>query len=197
MSEHELIETDDDDDGEVLLPTVPLSPKELAFCEAFGNPESETFGNARKSAEVAGYGEPHNAGWKLRRRPRIIAKLKSYHVAVTVAVGRVLADLENERRLAIEKGDLSTAVRATELMGKHLGMFRDVLAIDEPATAARYDARVAADVQRITAFLLLGPQSPAAMSELPPGSTPAEMQKMRDALTQEPQAPQERQESEK
>ena len=116
----ELIKPETDDD---LIGPAPLSPKELAFCEAFANPESATFGNARKSAESAGYVQAHNAGWKLRRRPRIIAKLQEYHAAVTVAVGRVLADLENERRLAVEKGDLATAVRASELMGKHLGMF--------------------------------------------------------------------------
>jgi hypothetical protein len=160
MSEHEI---DDDGDGGKLLETVPLSPKELAFCEAFGNPESETFGNARKSSEVAGYSEPHNAGWKLRRRPRIIAKLKEYHAAVTVAVGRVLADLENERRLAVEKGDIASAIRATELMGKHLGMFRDVLDIGESEeTVARYERRRASDLRIVEALVCEQPALPEA-----------------------------------
>jgi len=154
MSEHELIETDG---GEALVPgPAPLSPKELKFCEAFANPESGTFGNARKSAEAAGYREPHNAGWKLRRRGRIIAKLQEYHGAVFVAVGRVLADLENERRLAVEKGDLASAIRASELMGKHLGMFleRSIFAVADPGT---YDPVRAQQVRQITAYLLTHP----------------------------------------
>ena len=162
MGEHdELTEIDDGD--EKLLETVPLTPKELAFCEAFGNPESETFGNATASGAAAGFIQPRSAGWKLRRRGRIIAKLKSYHTAVTVAVGRVLADLENERRLAVEKGDIASAIRATELMGKHLAMFTDVLATDIP-DAPRYDARIAAEASRITAFLLLNPASDSPLA---------------------------------
>ena len=72
-------------------------------------------------------------------------------------------------------------------------MFTDMVFVDAPETTAKWDARIAAEAQRITAILLLGPQSPAALSEAPPGSTPAEMQKMRDALTQKPQAPRTRQ----
>ncbi|MCX5653383.1 MAG: hypothetical protein NTY65_01860 [Planctomycetota bacterium] len=184
MSEHELAELDDD--GGELLETVPLSPKELAFCEAFGNPESETFGSARKSAEAAGYVQAHNAGWKLRRRPRIIAKLAEFEKVVRVQIGKVLTDLEFTRLQALTKGDLATAARCSELQGKHLAMFTDAVFVDNSAVVERYDARRAEQAERITTLLLTqqvtgqGPlQIPAAL-----------------VAGQEPQAPRTRQESE-
>jgi len=219
----ELTEIEDDggdggDGGEKLLETVPLSPKELAWCEAFGNPESETFGHARKSAEAVGYSQAHNAGWKLRRRPRIIQKLAEFEKVVRVQIGKVLTDLEFTRLAALTKGDLATAARCSELQGKHLAMFTDAVFVDDSATVERYDARIAEDARRITAILCQ--QRAAAPLELPatasqdaqgtaptmaqgqgvtgaaaPGparATPA----MFDALTQKPQAPQPRQESE-
>jgi hypothetical protein len=40
-----------------------------------------------------------------------------------ITVDKILADLEHTRLLALEKGDLSTATRCSELQGKHLAMF--------------------------------------------------------------------------
>lgn len=102
-----------------------LTPQELRFCEAYANPESESFGNASKSAAAAKYARPSNAGWKLRRRGRIRTKLAEYHEGVSVALGQVMTNLEHLRRLAVEKGDLQAAVRAVELQGKRLGGFID------------------------------------------------------------------------
>jgi hypothetical protein len=161
-------ETDTEAD---LATAPPLTPKELAFCEAFANPESATFGHARKSAESAGYVEPHNAGWKLRRRPSIRAKLAEYHAAVTVAVGKVLTDLENERLAAMEKGDIQAAVRATELMGKHLSMWTERVQLDVPLLR-HYSDEELTEGRRLAAFMaatyvagdalaLTGPATPA------------------------------------
>lgn len=116
----ELVETDDD-----LLRTPPLSPKEEAFCVAYGDPESATYGKATASAQAAGYVEPRNAAWKLRRRRRIVERLEQFHDAQRAGVQKVLSELEHERRLAEEKGDVASMVRATELKGKHQGMFID------------------------------------------------------------------------
>jgi hypothetical protein len=191
-----LAELDDGDDGgdadggEVLLPTVGLTPKEALFVSAFSDVESETFGRATASATVAGYSEPRNAAWKLRRRPRIVEAIVEMEKLVRVQIGKVLSDLEFTRLAALAKGDLAVAARCSELQGKHLAMFTDVLATDDSESVARWDARIAAEAQRITAILLLGPQSPSALSEAPPPDLLA-------ALTQKPQAPQERQESEK
>jgi hypothetical protein len=119
---------EDESDGELVVGgPLPLTPKELDFCERFGSPESDTYGKGTLSAKLAGYEQPHNAAWKLRRRPRIIAKLEEYQEAVRATVGKVLADLEAERLIALAKDppDTAAAIRATELMGKHLGMFVD------------------------------------------------------------------------
>ena len=186
MTEGELIEVDD----ERLIEGPVLTPKELAFCEAFANPESATFGSARKSAEAAGYREPHNAGWKLRRRPHIIAKLREYHAAVTVAVGRVLADLENERRLAVEKGDLATAVRASELMGKHLGMFieRGMMTLNDLGRIREYTEAERVEAGRLARLLLMGQPPPLLEGPSAPAALASD--------GQAPQEPQARQKSE-
>ncbi len=88
-----------------------LTPQERLFVEAYGNPESETFGNATKSAAAAKYSQPHNAGWKLKKRPHIQAALEAMHEDAAKDVGQVLADLRNLHRLAMDKGDLSSAAQ--------------------------------------------------------------------------------------
>jgi len=163
----ELVECDDGSGGEVLVQgPMPLTPKEELFCRAYADPESATYGRATKSAAVAQYREPHNAAWKLRRRPRIVARLAEYEKLTRVVIGKVLTDLEHERQLALEKGDIAAAIRASELQGKHLGMFRDVLAVDDLDARREYDAREALEARRISAILLMNP--PALPEELPP-----------------------------
>ncbi|MCX5653709.1 MAG: hypothetical protein NTY65_03540 [Planctomycetota bacterium] len=179
MSEELVAPDDDGSAGEVLVAVVPLTPKEEAFVRAYADPESATYGQATKSAEVAQYREPHNAAWKLRRRPRIIARIAEYEKLTRACVGKVLTDLEHERQLALAKGDIAAAIRASELQGKHLAMFTDRLAVDESQVVERYNARRAEEAARITAILLMNPaplQIPAAL-----------------AAGQEPQAPQMRQ----
>ena len=159
------IETDD------LIPgPPPLSPQEEQFCCAYGDPESETYGKATASAALAGYVEPHNAAWKLRRRPRIQARLAQFQDVTTAAVGRVLSDLEHERQLALAKGDIASAVRASELMGKHLGMFRENIEIEVGASRAYTEAE-ALEAKRLAVLMLEGagelPAAPAEPLALP------------------------------
>ena len=125
--------TDDLEDVEDLGAAAELTPKENLFCEAFANPESRTYGNATKSAQAAGYSQPHNAGWKLRRRSQIRARLGELYEVSAAALGRVMTDLEHERQLAVAKGDIASAVRASELMGKRLGAFleRNIFALGD------------------------------------------------------------------
>jgi hypothetical protein len=114
-----------------------LSAQETLFCSAYADPESETFGNASKSAELAKYSQPHNSGWKLKQREVIKNRLNQIYERNKAGVGKVMADLENERLLAIKKGDLSSAIRASELQGKRLGAFSDkhVFVAGEPQPA--------------------------------------------------------------
>lgn len=137
---------------------IPLSPKEEAFCRAYGDPESTTYGRATRSAEAAGYIQGWNASWKLRRRPRIIDRLEQYQALARAAVGRVLSDLENERLIALAKDppDVGAAIRATELQGKHLQMFTEagtVTAIDLVVRREYSEAEVI-EAKRITRLLL-------------------------------------------
>ena len=202
MSEHELAETDG---GEKLIEGVPLTPKEELFVRAFCDVESETFGRAVKSAAVAQYVEPRNAAWKLRRRPRIIARIAEYEKLVRVQIGKVLSDLEHERLAALEKGDIASAIRASELQGKHLAMFTDKVAVDYPEIG-EYDERAALDARRITVFLLTTPPDPALLDAPVPAAVEAQAQELPGstraspadlaALERKPQAPQERQERE-
>jgi hypothetical protein len=155
------------DGGEKLIPgPAPLTPREEAFCVAFGDPESLHYGRPTKAAVAAGYPEKSawNTAWKLRRRPRIIARLGEFQAAAKAVAAKVLTDLENTRLLALEKGDLAVAARCSELQGKHIGMFyeRNVLTLDSPGT---YDPIRAQEARRITAILLMNP----ALG-LPPGT---------------------------
>ena len=145
-------ETDDD-----LTGAPPLTPRELAFCRFYGDPQSVSYGRATKSAVLAGYAEKSawTTGWKLRHRPSIRAKLAEYDAAVQVAVGRVLADLENERIAAMEKGDIASAVRATELQGKHLAMFKENVEITLPMARA-YTEQEAFEAKRLASMMLEG-----------------------------------------
>jgi hypothetical protein len=114
-----------------------LNPQETLFCDLYGDPESETFGNASKSAELAKYSQPHNSGWKLKQRQVVKDRLNQIYERNKAGIGKVMADLENERLLAIKKGDLSSAIRASELQGKRLGAFSDkhVFVAGEPQPA--------------------------------------------------------------
>jgi len=158
------------DDGLIAGP-MPLTPQEETFCAAFGDPESETYGKATASAEVAKYIEPHNAAWKLRRRPRIIAKLEEYQKTAAAAAGRVMSDLEHERQLALAKDDIASAIRASELMGKHLGMFleRSIFTVADLEVRRQYSEAEQIEARRLSALLLLEDLS----GEAPPAQLPA------------------------
>jgi phage terminase small subunit len=141
-------------DAPDLIESDPLSPREALFCKYYSDIESSSYGRATRSAERAGYeSEPHQAAWRLRRRPRIIEKIAEYQAAALASVGKVFSDLENQRLLALEKGDLQAANRASELQGKHLAMFTDRVVIDE-VVVHEYDERVAEAASRLARLLL-------------------------------------------
>ena len=203
MIKRELAETGN---GEKLIPgPLALTPKEELFVRAFCDPQSSTYSKATKSAEVARYSEPHNAQWRLRRRPRIIQRIGEYERLVCVQIGKVLSDLEHERLLALEKGDVASAIRASELQGKHLAMFTDKVAVDETYVHV-YDERAAIETRKITRILLLGsveqgpllldaPSVPAVEAAIsapqPARATAADLDALESGT--QPQAPRERQ----
>jgi len=131
-----------------------LSPREEAFCRAYGDVESPTYGRAGKSAEAAGYSGPRSAALKLRRRPRIRARLAEFYELARAAVEKVIADLENERLTALAKGDVASAVRASELQGKHLMMFSERYVLDMPELQALSEVQIV-EALRLSRLLLL------------------------------------------
>ena len=100
-----------------------LTPMEERWCRAYADPESSTYGLATASAKAAGFSESHNASWKIRRRPKVRARLAELYSLTIVAADKVMTDLENLRLRAVKKGDVQAAVRAVELQGKRLALF--------------------------------------------------------------------------
>ena len=143
-------ETDDD-----LIEGSPLTVREMAWVEAFSNPESTSFGNATKSAELAGYADPQNSAWRLRRRPRVVTALGRRFETITAERGKVIAHLGHLRQVCEEKGDLAAAVRAVELMGKSLGLFRDAIELELPEMRA-YSETEAFEARRLASMMLEG-----------------------------------------
>jgi len=142
------------DDVEAVGDGPGLTPREEAFCRAYGDVESPTYGRGAKSAEAAGYSGPRSAALKLRRRPHVKARLKAYYGLARAAVEKVISDLEHARLAALEKGDVASAVRASELQGKHLAMFTDRVGLDLPELQALTEAQIV-EGQRLTRLLLL------------------------------------------
>jgi len=103
----------------------PLTPQEELYCQAYANPESETYGNGSKSAAKAEYKEPHNAAWKLKRRPHVQARLAEMYRENESSIGRVMSDLRSLQLRAEAKGDLSSAVAALKLQGMRFALFSE------------------------------------------------------------------------
>lgn len=88
-------------------------------------------GNATRAAKEAGYSErtAKDMGCQNLAKPYIklaIEQAKAQRARrVNKTADQVMADLEETRLLAMEKGQLSAAVRCSELQGKHLAMFTD------------------------------------------------------------------------
>ncbi len=132
-----------------------LSPKEDLFCSAYASPESETYGNGTKSATVAGYPEATagNMACKLKKKPQIIERLEQLYKENAADVGKVMSDLEHQRILAIAKGDIASANRASELQGKRYGMFTDRQIIEQPEQR-ELDERESAEAEEIAKLRL-------------------------------------------
>lgn len=134
----------------------PLTARQEAFARAYADPDSETFGSATAAAEAAGYSQARSSGWKLRRHPGVAKRIGALQDEAAAGRGKVLADLENTRLRALAKGDLSVAVRCSELQGRRLGIFFESHAISmaAPAEQREYDERLASEAHRIARVLL-------------------------------------------
>jgi phage terminase small subunit len=113
----------------VTRPIDGLAPKHAIFAR-----EYLVDLNATAAAERAGYARPHKTGALLLRRPEV-AKVVRKHMEARAAKTAITAEsvIDRINRIAekCEKdGDMPTALRALELLGKHLRLFSDRLEID-------------------------------------------------------------------
>jgi hypothetical protein len=147
MSKRTITEDNEKAGEETLLSASGLTAKEEAFCVAFTDVDADSYGNGTESAKKAGYStaSAHNSAWKLRRRPKVQARLDELYEEIagrrSLTPNRVLSDIEDTRRRAITKGDLATAARCSELMGKTLALFRDCTQFIEPTKQVELNER--------------------------------------------------------
>lgn len=111
--------------------------------------------NATAAAVRAGY-SPKTAqeqSSRLLKHPAVsvavdIAKAKAVE-KVEVTVDKVLRDLEQARTAALDAGQFSPAVRASELQGKYLKMFFDGHQVEPTGLAAMPTAKLMEDLRAL------------------------------------------------
>ena len=136
--------------------TKNLEPKEEAFCQAYACIESETYGHGTNSAISAGYAEAsaRTQAWKLRKRPEVQARIAElYDSNLEKHSGKIISDLEKHRSLAIAKGDIASANKASELQGKAIaGMFYERSAPADNLEQVELDEQQRADLNEYIAW---------------------------------------------
>lgn len=106
-----------------------LTPKQKVFCEAYVT----NGGNGAAAARTAGYGGSEDTIKKVASEnltkgylSEYIAELrKKIEKDFAVTAEEIITDLRNAREDAKAEGDNSTRLRATELLGKTIGIFVD------------------------------------------------------------------------
>jgi hypothetical protein len=127
-----------------------FTPKQSLFILWYTTP-GETFFNGVRSAEKAGYKGNVNTLAAMARenlqKPKLAAALRKrvreIYSAADLTAERVLSDIELVRCLALEKGDLSTALKASELHGKYLKLFSERLEVVHSVEDVEDDVLVA------------------------------------------------------
>ena len=149
--------TDEYDEQDAMF--AGLTTKEAAFVVAFGDIESEAFGNATAAALAAGYAGgsvgARSAGWKVLQRPHVRKALATYAAAAQQGLDHVMNQVARIGQLAEAKGDLAVALRSAELLAKRLGGFVERLMISadtismqrELSEAEQDEARRLADIR--------------------------------------------------
>jgi hypothetical protein len=156
-----------------------LTVMEDAFCQFYTALGEDTCQNGTKSAKKAGYKQPHNAAWKILRRPEIRQRISEIHRErmdkYMITPEGTLMKLENLRIKAEMKGDLTTAKGCVELQGKYLAMFSDRIRIDVfEEQHIEITASIEREAEKIAKMSLFGndaaespPSLPAAALDIP------------------------------
>lgn len=121
------------------MATGKLTAKQEAFVLAY---IGEARFNASKAAAIAGYKDPGQAGYELKKKQEVRARIDSYLEQQSLSAKEVLAELTDvataEWRDFVEvlardergdpirvKMDLSSKIKSLELVGKHHKLFTD------------------------------------------------------------------------
>lgn len=116
----------------------PLNPKQTRFVA-----EYLIDSNATQAAIRAGYSKrtAYSIGAENLKKPEIAAAIAagSSQIAgrLDITAEKVLRDIEDVRKKATEAGVYASAIRASELQGKSIGMFEDKLNVrlrNDPST---------------------------------------------------------------
>ncbi len=169
-----------DKDGDLIVKNAggdkeKLTMREEQFClhcSAIGN---ETFSNATRSAEMAGYKCPEKQGWKVFRKQKIqdrISELIAEHLKRNkITVDTTLCKLENLRVKSEAKGDLVTALGAVKLEGSFLSMFSEKFVLEVSGNQSVLAQAHMAEAKRI-ASIVLSLDGDGEMQQLPEFTPP-------------------------
>lgn len=113
-----------------------LTPKQARFVE-----EYLIDLNASAAARRSGYSTSY-AEWaapQILTRPHVAAAVAAQRARLSeqtgITVVQVIEDLKRLQRKAEEQGDIAPAIKATELLGKHVGAFIDRVQLGGDADA--------------------------------------------------------------
>lgn len=143
--------------------SVFLTPQEELFCSNFCAIGSETFSRREKSALTAGYSpaSARNQATALLAREDIQLRIRELSVSLLekneITAESVLRNILHDRELARNRGDVGTAVRCDELLGKYLNLWKDVrigIAF-EPPEGSEMDYKARKEAARIAEARLL------------------------------------------
>lgn len=147
-----------------------LNRKQALFCLLYSNIGTATFGNGTQSALAAGYKEAsaYMQASRLLTHDKIKTAIQEAYAKRLehngITINKVLADLEHARLLALEKGDISAAIRASEGHGRYLAMFTDKVALDVDEIRS-FSLREEKAMDRITrAVLKMGIEPPRLLT---------------------------------
>jgi hypothetical protein len=76
---------------------------------------------------------------------QVMQEIAEENILAKITPEYVIKGIERIQALAVDKGDMSTAMRAEELKGKYLAMFRD----KSEVSVGKFDTDMDADIDRI------------------------------------------------
>lgn len=116
-----------------------LTVKEKRFVDAY---LTDAKGNATEAARMAGYKDERHAGYELRQKPHIRARIDEILLAESLSAAEVIHELtavakaptthfmqvtgvDKETGEMQVRQDYSSKIKSLELLGKHHGLFTD------------------------------------------------------------------------